>query len=358
MAQPPLYPMKLAPVFKSKIWGGRMLEKLLNKKLPPDQLIGESWELTLYRDDITHPVNGPLAGVPLTDIFHDRPRELLGSTPAGGEEKFPLLTKFIDSRELLSLQVHPPDDYAGRHDGEYGKTECWYVVHAEPGARLIRGLAPEVEPEKFRRALETGESLAGMVRSFPVAAGDFIFMPAGVVHAIGEGTIILEIEQNSDMTYRLNDWGRLKPDGTPRPLHIDKGLDVIDYDDESPDKIEGISYYEAGNRITHLASCRYFSVERLELSSTCREDTGGRSFEVLTVVEGEMTVRSESGEEVQAIRGDTVLLPALPSAATLTPGRKGCRIIKAYIDPTQRRFIEPLIRRGSGMKMIEKLIFR
>ncbi|HLA38935.1 MAG TPA: type I phosphomannose isomerase catalytic subunit, partial [Candidatus Glassbacteria bacterium] len=186
MPQPPLYPMKLAPIYKPKLWGGRMLEKLLNKPLPPDELIGESWELSLYRDDVTHPLNGPLAGVPLVEIFRERPQELTGRIPIAGED-FPLLTKFIDSGQLLSLQVHPPDSYALQHDHEYGKTECWYVVHAEPGAELIRGLAPGVEPERFLRALETGRGLEEMVRRFTVAPGDFIFMPAGVVHTIGQG---------------------------------------------------------------------------------------------------------------------------------------------------------------------------
>ena len=350
-----LYPMKLAPIFKDKIWGGRQLETLLNKKLPPDQLIGESWELSLYREDITCPLNGPLAGVKLSEIFASRSEELTGRTAAPGE-KFPLLTKFVDSSRLLSLQVHPPDSYALEHDNEYGKTECWYVVHAAPGAEIIRGLEPGVTREQLREALESG-IVDGLIRRYPARTGDFIFTPAGVVHAICEGSVILEIEQNSDMTYRLWDWGRVAPDGKPRPLHLEKGLEVIEFADTSPDKIEGVSYFEAGNRITHLASCRYFSVELLELSSTCRVDTGGKSFVVLTVVEGGMKVSSGSGEEVTAVKGDTVLLPARPAFSTLIPER-GCKVVKAYLDPTHRRFIEPLLRRGVKMKEIERLVFR
>ncbi|MBW7997250.1 MAG: mannose-6-phosphate isomerase [Candidatus Glassbacteria bacterium] len=356
MSDNPLYPMKLAPIFKDKIWGGRAMQDLLNKDLP-DGLIGESWELSVYRDDITHPLNGPLRGVRLKQIYDDRPLELAGRAPGPGET-FPLLTKFIDARRLLSVQVHPADNYAHEHDGENGKTECWYVVHADPGAELIRGLQPTVEPEAFRRALETSQGLETMVRRFKVSSGDFIFMPTGVVHAICENTVILEIEQNSDMTYRLNDWGRVGADGVPRPLHIDKGMDVIDFDYRSPDKITGISYHEGGNRITHMVSCRYFSAAILELESTFRLDTGGRSFAVLTVVEGAMNVTGEDGEEeVAAIKGDTVLVPAEPSGATLTPQRS-CKVVMAWIDPTHKRFIEPLLRRGEKMDEIEKLIFR
>ena len=356
MSESLLYPMLLAPIYKEKIWGGRLMEKLLNKKLPADQLIGESWELSVYRNDITQVVNGPLAGTKFDELSRNFPLELTGRTPAA-DEPFPLLTKFIDSNQLLSLQVHPPDSYAMEHDSEYGKTECWYVVFAQPGASIIRGLKPGTSPEAFRRALETSQGVGKMVRCFPVQTGDFIFMPTGVVHAICQGTIILEIEQNSDMTYRLNDWGRVGPDGKPRPIHLDKGMDVIDFDNQSPDKIEGISYFEAGNRISHMASCRYFSVEILDLESTCRVDTGATTFVVLTVVEGEVTVSGEEGEKVRAIKGDTVFLPASLPTATLVPGRT-CRIVKAYIDPTHRRFIQPLIRKGVGMEEIEKLIFR
>jgi len=351
-----LYPFLLAPIFKQKIWGGRLMEKLLNKSLPPDIPIGESWELSLYRNDVTRVVNGPLAGSRLDELFRDRPQELLGRIPAPGE-KFPLLTKFIDSSQLLSLQVHPPDSYAALHDGESGKTECWYVVQARPSASIIRGLVPGTTLEDFRRAIETGQEVEKMLRTYQVQAGDFIFMPAGVVHAIGEGTVILEIEQNSDMTYRLYDWGRLGGDGKPRPLHVDKGLEVIDFNDHSEDKIQGISYFEAGNRITHLVSCSYFSVELLDLESTYCLDTGEKSFVVLTLVEGLATVKGERGEEIKVGPGDTVLLPAKPPRSTVVPVRSA-RLVKAYIDPTHRRFMEPLIRRGVSMEKIDKLIFR
>lgn len=355
MSDDKLYPMKLAPIYKDKIWGGRVMQEVLNKDLP-DGLIGESWELSVYRDDITYPLNGHLRGVSLKTIYDERPVELVGRAP-GPDETFPLLTKFIDARQLLSLQVHPDDSYAHEHDGDNGKTECWYVVHADPGATLIRGLNPGVEPEKFRRALETSEGLEQMVHRFPVTSGDFIFMPTGVVHAICENTVVLEVEQNSDMTYRLNDWGRVGTDGKPRSLHIDKGMDVIDFEHSSPDIIAGLSYHEGGNRITHMASCRYFSAEILELSSTYRVDTGGRSMVVLTVVEGAMSVAGTDGEELELVKGDTVLIPADPPAATLMP-RRSCKVVKAYIDPTHKRFIEPLLRRGEKMDDIEKLIYR
>ncbi|MEA2062207.1 MAG: type I phosphomannose isomerase catalytic subunit [Gemmatimonadota bacterium] len=359
MSSQPLYPMLLAPIFKDKIWGGRLMEKKLNKKLPPDELIGESWELSDYRTDITHVENGPLAGMSLDTLFSERALELIGRTPVAGEgENFPLLTKFIDSNLLLSLQVHPPDSYALAHDRENGKTECWYVVHAEPGATVMRGLEPGTTPGDFRKGLDTGRGIEEMVRRFEVSSGDFIFMPTGVVHAICEGTIILEIEQNSDMTYRLYDWGRMGADGKPRPTHIEKGMDVIDFEDTSPDKIEGILRHEGGNRIRHMVSCRYFSVEILELSSTFRQDTGGKSFVALTVVEGSAGITGEGGEKLEVQTGDTVLLPARPSKSTITPGRGGCKLVKAYLDITHKRFMEPLMRSGVPMEKIERHIFR
>jgi mannose-6-phosphate isomerase len=355
MAKERLYPLLLTPIFKEKIWGGRMMENLLNKSLPAGKRIGESWELSDYRDDITRVKNGPLAGTSLHELYLGRPRDLIGREPAPGEA-FPLLTKFIDSDQLLSLQVHPPDSYAKVHDSENGKTECWYVVHARPGATVVRGLAPGTTPEQFGRALETGQGLDGLLRRFEVTGGDFIFMPTGVVHAIGEGTIILEIEQNSDMTYRLSDWGRLGADGKPRPLHIRKGLEVTDFGDRSADKLEGLAIFEGGNRITHLCACRYFSVELLDLESTFREDTGGKSLVVLTQVEGSSRI-GNGAEAVEAVKGDTVLVPARPGTTTVFPGR-GCRILRAYVDPTHGRFIEPLLRKGFGMDEIERFIFR
>ncbi len=357
MTAQPLYPMFLAPIFKEKIWGGRMMEKLLNKKLPPGKLIGESWELSDYHDDITRVLNGPLTGVSLDQLFRERPEELLGRTPAANEE-FPMLTKFIDSNRLLSLQVHPPDSYARVHDGENGKTECWYVVYAEPGATVIRNLVPGTTPSVFRAGVESGRGIEEMVRHCEVKTGDFLFMPTGVVHAICEGTVILEIEQNSDMTYRLFDWGRVGDDGKPRPTHLDKGMEVINFADNSPDKLEGLLRRQGGNRVTHMCSCRYFSVEVLELESTCRQDTGSTSFVVLTLVEGSASIADESSIEVEVKTGDTVLLPAVPSSSTVVPGPGGCKLVKAYLDPTHQRFIEPLLQGGVPMEKIERHIFR
>ncbi len=351
-----LYPLHLAPIFKEKIWGGRLMERMLNKQLPPGRPIGESWELSLYREDITRVLNGPLAGMPLDELYRSRPAELLGTAAEPGAV-FPLLTKFIDADRLLSLQVHPPDAYALEHDRELGKTECWYIVWARPGAKLIRGLEPGTTPEAFRRALETGRGVEALVHEYEVKTGDFIFLPTGVVHAIGAGMIVLEIEQNSDMTYRLWDWDRTDPAGRPRPLHLDKGLAVTDFAARYDDLTGGIAYAEDSNRITHLASCRYFTAELLELERACGLDTAGRSCIVLTVVGGAAEVVGEGGERVRARQGDTLLLPAEPRHYTVLPER-GATVVKAYIDPTHERFSAPLVRRGVPLERIEQQIFR
>ena len=225
------YPLTFEPVFKERIWGGRRLEQLYGKRLPPGVPIGESWEVTDRPEGVSVITNGPLAGRTLRELMENHREELLGAAwDAGG--KFPLLIKILDAQDILSLQVHPPESVARRLGGE-PKTEMWYVADAEPGAHLLVGLKRGVTREEFERKVRAGTA-AECVHRVPVQKGDAMFLPAGRIHAIGAGLVLFEIQQNSDTTYRVFDWNRVGPDGKPRPLHIAEAMESIDFSDYEP----------------------------------------------------------------------------------------------------------------------------
>ena len=226
---PRLYPLTFTPQFRDYLWGGRTLEQF-GRQLPPG-IVAESWEISGHPSSPTAVDAGAYRGRLLTDLVVELGRDLVGrrSQDALARGKFPLLVKLLDARQDLSVQVHPDDEYALAHEGgELGKTEMWYVLRAEPGARLIYGLRRGVTPGQVADALRRGE-VEAVFAYLPVRAGDAIFVPAGTVHALMAGLVVVEIQQNSDTTYRIFDWGRRGPDGQPRALHIDKALDVIDF---------------------------------------------------------------------------------------------------------------------------------
>lgn len=237
--------MKLKPVFKEIIWGGDKLKRDFNKQCDLNKL-AESWELTVRHDGMNIIENGEYAGMPLCDY--------LGKEAEG----FPLLIKLIDACDKLSIQVHPDDKYAREHEGEYGKTEMWYIVDALPGSKLVYGLR-DYDKESFKIAAKDG-TLEKYLNYVDVHKGDVFFIPSGCVHAIGAGILIAEIQQSSNVTYRVYDYNRPGADGKPRPLHVDKALDVIvDY---SPEQIEKIRYEDGYNK-KYLANCKYFTVSHL-----------------------------------------------------------------------------------------------
>jgi len=229
-----LYPLIFHPIFKERVWGGRKLEQLYHKALPPAVPIGESWEISDRPGDASVIANGPLAGKDLRWLMENHADELLGAA-SQQDGRFPLLIKILDAREKLSLQVHPPSAVARELGGE-PKTEFWYVAAAEPGAELYAGLKRGVTREQFERGIRDG-TVAGHFHRLSVGAGDAFFLPSGRVHAIGAGLVIFEIQQNSDTTYRVFDWNRLGLDGKPRPLHIEQSLASIDFDDFEPSRL-------------------------------------------------------------------------------------------------------------------------
>ena len=221
----PLYPLMFHPRFKERVWGGRRLETLYGKTLPPDVPIGESWEIADRPGDESVIANGPLAGRTLRDLMIERAPDVLGDAAPAADGRFPLLCKILDARQKLSLQVHPPD--RARHLGD-PKTEMWYIADAGPGAELFVGLKRGVTRATFEGALGSGR-VADCFHRVDVTSGDVMFLPSGRVHAIGAGLVIYEIQQNSDTTFRVYDWDRVGLDGKPRELHVPQSLESIDF---------------------------------------------------------------------------------------------------------------------------------
>src|SRR5215472_12328728 len=231
-----LYPLSFYPIFKERVWGGRKLQQLYGKPLPPGKPIGESWEISDRPGDVSVIANGPFAGKDLHWLMENYAAEILGGAKPTTEGRFPLLCKILDAREKLSLQVHPPASRAKELKGE-PKTEMWYIADATPGASLYVGLKHGVTRAQFEKKIADG-SVADCFHRIPVKAGDTMFLPSGRVHAIGDGLVIFEIQQNSDTTYRVFDWNRVGLDGKPRELHVSESLASIDFNDFEPGLIQ------------------------------------------------------------------------------------------------------------------------
>lgn len=227
-------PLTFAPILKERIWGGRRLAELYGKPLPPGAPIGESWELVDREHDQSVVDDGPLAGTTLNALWNEHREEVFGAAGrASDDDRFPLLVKLLDARETLSLQVHPPPRVAPALGGE-PKSEVWLITDADPGAHLFAGLRAGVDRDAFERQLRGGDDVSDLLHRLPVRAGDALVVPSGRVHAIGAGSVLLEVQQRSDTTYRVHDFGRLGLDGKPRDLHVDASLQCIDFADTEP----------------------------------------------------------------------------------------------------------------------------
>ena len=309
------YPLRFCAVYKDYIWGGRSLAKL-GKILPEGSRVAESWEISAHPNGVSFIANGPLAGISLTDACSKLGRSLLGTGLSERDlQRFPLLIKLIDAHDRLSVQVHPDDAYAGRHEkGETGKNEMWYVVSAKPGARLIAGVKPGIDRRTFAAALAEGTCL-DLLQEIPVQAGDALNIPSGLVHAIGEGLMICEIQQNADTTYRVFDYNRQDDTGKTRPLQIDQALDVIDFGRQGQTPlIKGLVMREGGLTRRALVLNRYFFVEELTVAGKALFSGDGSRFCTLTVIAGKGSIayRNEAGHQISEplFTGDSVLLPA------------------------------------------------
>ena len=336
-AQPdPIYPLSFEPVFKDYIWGGRNLETKLGRVIP-EGIVAESWEISAHPNGQTRVASGPLTGWTL-GALHERLGERLAGRradvlEADGSRTFPLLIKLLDANHWLSVQVHPDDAYAREHAGERGKTELWIILHAEPGAELIYGLKAGAGRTLFAEAARAG-SIEAMLHRVPVQTGDAVYVPAGTVHALGPGVIVAEIQQNSDTTYRLYDWGRSGADGKARPLHIQQGLEAIDWQMvepgiarppvlASPDgwvrealssDLRAIGGAQSSDRPATggaTTSCPYFQAERLtgQPGAVWADRCAGETFQIWAALSGRASLHwSGAPADLRAI--SWLLLPA------------------------------------------------
>ncbi len=335
---PTLYPLTFTPVLRDYIWGGRNLERLYGRPLPPGPT-AESWEISAHPTASTTVDTGPLRGRTLPEVLAIYGVELVGRRAnwALQRGRFPLLVKLLDAEKRLSVQVHPPDEYAIEHEnGDLGKMEMWYVLHAEPGARIVLGLRRGVTEETFRRAVAE-HRVEEVLHSLPVKTGDAVLITPGTVHAALEGLIINEVLQNSDTTYRVYDWGRVGADGRPRPLHLDKALDVLDFQNIEPGVLpQQILEDRDGVLRQSVAHCRYFVVEKVTLTahSAWRGETNGDTFEIWGCIIGEAQLEWSAGSiSLPAVR--YCLVPAAPCRFTLRAVRSPTVLLRVYLPPPE-----------------------
>lgn len=291
-----MYPLKFENLYYEKIWGGRDL-KIFRDNLPEGS-IGESWDIACHPHGTGKVINGEFKGMAFDKLIEIKGDEVLGTKIS--KERFPLLVKLINAKDKLSVQVHPEDEYANRVEGELGKTEVWYVVEAFEGANLVVG-TKDCSKEQFEEAIKTGD-FDRYLNKINVKKGDVYFVKSGLVHAIGEGVIIAEIQQNSDTTYRVYDYNR------GRELHIDKALDVIDFNLKG-EKSLGIKAEKEGYTKTYYCLCEHFSLEGYEIENCVKERSDEERFFIFTCVEGKGEIVYKNGIE-KINKGDSILVPA------------------------------------------------
>lgn len=297
-------PFELIPPIKDYIWGGTRLREEYGKQSDYDRL-AESWELSCHKDGHSIIANGEYSGKTLSYYLAENPLAL--GTDCGKFKDFPVLIKLIDARDKLSVQVHPDNSYAQRVEGEYGKTEMWYIIDCEEGAELIYGFRRKLTKDEFRRAVEEN-SLLDEVKRVKVKKGDVFFIEPGTLHAIGEGILIAEIQQNSNTTYRVYDYGRTGADGNPRELHIEKALEVAKLSPARPYKLQKPVELD-GRTVQLLADCEYFTVSKHEIKEQSRLCADTRSFNHVLAIEGEGCLIS-GNSKIALKKGSSVFVPA------------------------------------------------
>jgi mannose-6-phosphate isomerase len=376
---PELYPFRTEPAYRYYVWGGTRLSELMGKPTGPEGTLAESWEI----GDEARVAEGPWQGKTLREVDELTEGGISNGAPHFANARLPLLIKLSGAAQDLSVQIHPSDEQALRDDpgrGFPGKTEMYLILDAEPGAGVYWGLRAGVTAAQLREACNAGTGVTECINFVPVKAGDVLFSPSGVVHALGKGIVFCEVQQNSDITYRLYDWGRMGTDGKPRPLHLDQGIAVIDMSKQRGSTIQPLSLPGSGTAVqrTMLCACRYFAVELLEFSGLDGDDertphTGdarallaesGRknavdlrrarqSMRGIVVLEGEAAVAA-NGHIAVAGKGRSVVVPAsLDDVALGTSGP--ARVVLVYEPDLEADVVAPLRSRGYSAGQIAQL---
>lgn len=358
-------PLQLSPVVKPKIWGRADLSPVYpdipvshssashsggrRSETRRDKLIGEVW----VTDDSSRFLNGPLAGMSLAEASQKYGSELNGVN--WHHPRFPILAKYIFTSAWLSVQVHPDDDYARMHDpGNFGKCEMWYIIHVDREGELLLGARPGVTKDSLREAFKTGTSRE-LLNRFRPEPGEAMFVPPGTVHALGPGLVLFEVEENSDLTYRLDDFGRLGLDGKPRPLHIEKGLEVTRVDAPALRNLPRIEFPEPFGARRYVLASRFFALEELTLERPAHLHSNRERVEVLSMISGEGRVEISPGWFGYR-PGDTWVIPPDAGEFRLTPVET-TRVLKYYVPDLDSDFREPLRKKRVPLEMIRKIVF-
>ncbi len=331
-----LYFLQFKPVYMQRIWGGNLLQKTLNRTDMPQlddsaEPIGESWEITDRSDAQSVVTDGALAGKTLEELIAVYGQNLLGGLWQGG--RFPLLVKFIDAGQRLSLQVHPDEEYCRKaKDGAEPKTEMWYIADCETHGEILAGLTPRTTRDQFIASLDSPKA-ADMLQRFPSQTGDSYFIQAGTVHAIGAGNLIFEIQQNSDTTYRISDWGRVDKNGKPRTLHLEQGIKAIGFSNRVSPRIPAVIGETKFNRKFPLVDRHCFKVDCLRLVETHFDNTGNLSgsFHLLSVMKGKVKLQGFNGKTLELGFGDSALVPAVCGNYQIEPIDGAATVLKSYL---------------------------
>ncbi|NNE02916.1 MAG: class I mannose-6-phosphate isomerase [Eudoraea sp.] len=301
-----LYPLKFQPILKERLWGGTKLGTILGKSIP-NNITGESWELSGVQGDVSVVANEELAGTSLNQLIETYTDDLLGKGVVRRFGKdFPILIKFIDAKQDLSIQLHPNDELAKKRHNSFGKTEMWYVMDADEDANLIVGFNQDVTKDVYAQSLEN-DTLLELMNYEKVTKGDTFFINTGKIHAIGAGVLLAEIQQTSDVTYRVFDFNRKDKDGNYRELHTDLALDAIDYKKQDDFRVQYSKEIDQANK---MVDCPYFRTDYLNLQEDFTQDISNRdSFTIYMCVDGKAVISNESGT-VTIVKGETTLLPA------------------------------------------------
>jgi len=323
-----LYPLKFTPIIQDRIWGGKKLKKILNKA-SRSEIAGESWEISSVEGNLSEVSNGFLEGNNLEELIEIYMGDLIGDRIFEKYAlQFPLLIKFIDANDKLSIQVHPDDELAMARHNCFGKTEMWYVMQAEDNAELIVGFNHKTNKENYLKHLEKN-TLEDLLHTEKVKAGDVFFLPAGRVHAIGAGILLAEVQQTSDITYRIYDFKRKDANGKERELHTELALSAINFDDYKDFRT---LYKDDINKRIELVKCPYFTTNRLHLTETLARDIANLDcFVIYICIEGSGRIKYKKDETLDFSKGETILVPAILTEYSIEP--KGpVKLLEVYID--------------------------